>query len=159
VPLIARRGRTAIARLGALATATLVVVAACSSSGGGSGATAPTVSGAWVRVPMNAAGPAAAYLRIANTGSGADALVSVSSPAADAVELHESMMGDDGSMGMRPIDELAIPAGGSVELKPGGAHLMLIGLTSPLAAGRTVQLRLTFKSGAAVDVTAEVRAG
>ena len=109
MPLIARRGRTAIARLGALATATLVVVAACSSSGGGSGATAPTVSGAWVRVPMNAAGPAAAYLRIANTGSGADALVSVSSPAADAVELHESMMGDDGSMGMRPIDELAIP--------------------------------------------------
>ena len=92
-------------------------------------------------------------------GSGADALVSVSSPAADAVELHESMMGDDGSMGMRPIDELAIPAGGSVELKPGGAHLMLIGLKSPLAAGRTVQLRLTFKSGAAVDVTAEVRAG
>ena len=146
MPLIARRGRTAIARLGALATATLVVAAAC-SGGGGSGATAPTVSGAWVRVPMNAAGPAAAYLRIANTGSGADALVSVSSPAADAVELHESMMGDDGSMGMRPIDELAIPAGGSVELKPGGAHLMLIGLTSPLAAGGTVQLRLTFKSG------------
>lgn len=133
----------------------VLALAACAPS-----ASRPVqVSGAWVRAPMSATGPAGAFMTVSNPGSAADALVAVASPAAEAVEVHETTMEPDGSMGMAPIERLEIPAGGSVELKSGSYHIMLIGLTAPLAAGDTVELTLTFESGATVTVTAEVRAG
>ena len=62
-------------------------------------------------------------------------------------------------MGMRKIDSLEIPAGGSVELKPGGYHIMLIDLTRELKAGDKFDITLKFANAGDVKVTAEVREG
>ena len=69
-----------------------------------------------------------------------------------------SLVPADGSMGMRPVARLEIPAGGSVALQSGSYHIMLIGLTKPLAAGETVELTLLFEKAGAITVRAEVRA-
>ncbi len=152
------------ARIGALAVAALVaaaLVAGCSSGG-----TSMKVSGAWARASSAMAAAGAAYLTIENPGSAADALVGASSPAAKTVEVHETVqMGspapgasaDGGMMGMQPIARLEIPAGGTVELKPGSYHLMLIDLNEDLVAGSTIEITLTFEKAAPLTVTAEVR--
>lgn len=143
----------------ATAFAFALAIALAGTFAGCSGGGAPSVTDAWIRVPMNATGPAGGFLSIANPGSSADALVGASSDAAAAVEIHETTMADDGTMGMAPIDRIELPAGGSVELKPGGTHLMLIGLAKPLTAGEKVTITLLFEHAGAVEVTAEVRAG
>ena len=58
---------------------------------------------------------------------------------------------------MQPVARLEIPAGGSVELKPGSYHIMLIGLKQDLKAGDTIEITLTFEKAGEVKVTAEVR--
>jgi len=60
--------------------------------------------------------------------------------------------------GMQPIGGIAIPAGGTVVLEPGGYHIMLEGLVGDLAAGQVVQLTLTFEGAGVLNVPAEVRA-
>jgi periplasmic copper chaperone A len=138
----------------------VVIVAACSAgSGTGSSSGAPAVSGAWVR-PAPAGGQTAAYLTITG-GSTADALVSVSSPAASVVQLHQTSMdpGMAGMAGMHPVASLAIPAGGSVSLSPGGYHLMISGLSQALATGGMLELDLVFQHAGTVVVKADVKAG
>jgi hypothetical protein len=152
-----------------------VLVAAC---GGGSSA-GITTSDAWARNAPKTAGAGAAYMVIANTSSAADALVSAKSDVAKTVEVHETYemtsaapmasetpaesgmpaasMGTP-MMGMRKIDRLDVPAGGKVELKPGGHHIMLIELTRELKVGDKVEITLTFEKAGDVKVTAEVRA-
>ena len=119
------------------------------------------------------AGAGAAYMVIENTGSAADFLVGGSSDIAKAVEVHETVaipaesaapmaspagMGTGGSMmGMQKMDRLEIPAGGSVELKPGSYHIMLIDLTRELKAGEKIDITLKFEKAGDVKVTAEVR--
>ncbi len=119
----------------------------------------------WVRaaiVPDIGAGEAgppinsAAYLAVRNAGDAGDALVAASSPAASAVEIHEVSL-DDGVMRMRQVDSVAVPAGGTAVLEPGGYHIMLIGLSDPLVAGDTVALTLRFRSGREIDLRAPVR--
>lgn len=94
-----------------------------------------------------------AYLRLDNHAGAADRLVSVTTDAAEAVELH-SMKMDGDVMRMREIDAIDVPAGKAVELKPGGLHLMLIGLKQPLKAGDRFPMTLRFEK--AGDVTVEV---
>jgi copper(I)-binding protein len=85
-----------------------------------------------------------------------DRLVSVSSPAAGRIEIHESRM-ESNMMIMRELKEgLALPAGQTVELKPGGNHIMLLAVTEPLKAGDSVPLTLTFASAPPVEITASV---
>ncbi len=88
-------------------------------------------------------------------------LVNAASPAAGIVEVHEMAMKDN-VMAMRAIDALPLPAGKTVELKPGGYHVMLIDLVKPLQAGDKVPVTLTVvgKDGkkSSVEVKAEVRA-
>jgi copper(I)-binding protein len=168
------------ARLAGLLTAAFVVAcvaAGCSSGGGGS----ITVTEPWARASSMMAAAGAAYMTIENAGSAADALVGAASPAAKTVEVHEtvamesetpaasdgmgmespmpSASGDMGGgvMGMRPIARLEIPAGGKVELKPGGYHIMLIDLNQELKAGDKIEITLTFEKAGDVKVTAEVR--
>jgi len=62
-------------------------------------------------------------------------------------------------MGMHPVARLEVPAGGSVRLKPGSYHLMLMGLTGDLVAGKTIQLDLVFERAGKVVVAAEIRQG
>ena len=98
----------------------------------------------------------AAYMLIRNNGEEPDRLLRVNTSAAHAAELHKSEE-TDGVMSMRPVEAIEIPAGGTAELKPGGFHMMLIGLTRDLVAGEKVELVLDFEKAGEVSVEAEVR--
>ncbi len=90
------------------------------------------------------------------TASGPDRLVSVSSPVAAEVQLH-NMSHEGGIMRMAEMpDGLALPAGQTVALAPGGDHIMVLGLNEPLEAGDTLALALTFEHATAVELTASV---
>lgn len=116
------------------------------------------VEGAWTRATAAGAKVGAGYLKIRNTGAEADTLIAVESSVAGRGEVHDMTMSDEGVMRMRHLaDGLEIPAGGEVELKPGGMHLMFLDLNEPLVAGKTVQAKLRFKSGAEIDVDLPVR--
>lgn len=160
VPALIRRRRLPALLVVAVGA---VVLAAC-SSGAATSAPAPatgtlTVEGAWARPSTGADRAGAAYLVIRNASAVDDALVGASSPAATTVEIHETTADDSGMMAMHPVERIPIPAGGSVELKPGGFHIMLIGLTTPLEVGSKIDLTLKFASSAPVTVQAEVRQG
>jgi periplasmic copper chaperone A len=131
-----------------------VVVTAC--GGSSSGSNGITVSDAWVRSPVIIDQPGAAYLVIQNNGAMADKLLSAESEAAKMVELHESIE-SGGMVSMAPVPNIPIPANGRVELKPGGFHMMLMGLTRPLKTGDKVQLTLNFEKAGKIPVTAEVK--
>lgn len=96
-----------------------------------------------------------AYLGIRNGGVNGDRLVSVSTPVASAVEMH-SMSMDGNVMRMRQIDGIDLPAGQAVELKPGGLHLMLMGLKQPLAVGSRFEMTLVFEKAGPLKLQVEV---
>jgi copper(I)-binding protein len=104
-----------------------------------------------------AGGNGTAYMLIVNSGNLGDKLLRVDSEIAGAVELHKSEM-KDGIMRMNPVDYIEIPANGQIELKPGGLHIMLIGLERELKEGDTVMLNLVFERYGDLSVSAEVRA-
>ena len=112
--------------------------------------------------PVSRATPAGAptgigYMTIANTGAVADRLVSASSPLADHVEIHEMSVAK-GIMTMHPVPGgLAVPAHGSVTLKPGSYHLMLIGPKQPFKAGDTIPVTLTFEHAGSERVDLAVK--
>lgn len=111
---------------------------------------------AYVRAVPPGQGNTAAFMHLANPTSQALALVAASTSAAKVVELHTHVR-EDGMMKMRRIERIEVPARGEVVLRPGGLHLMLIGLRQPLAPGDAVDLRLLFDNDSALDLTAEVR--
>lgn len=97
----------------------------------------------------------AAYLSIRNAASADDKLVSVAADVSAGVELHEMKM--EGSvMRMRELRALDLPGGKTVELKPGGLHIMLMGLKAPLKQGDKFPLKLTFEKAGEVTVTVNV---
>jgi hypothetical protein len=116
---------------------------------------AVTVSGAWVRGTVEGQPATAAYMTI-HSDSGAR-LVSVSSPVATRCSVHR-MSSSGNVMRMRTLESLEIPAGGSVELREGGDHLMLEGLTHALKGADMVALTLTFVEAGGRRQTLEVRA-
>jgi hypothetical protein len=133
----------------------IVVAAACSPANAPKGV---TVADAWSMATPAGASVAAGYMRITNGDAEARRLVSGSTAVAERVEIHTMSM-DGGVMRMRPLPEgLAIAGGETVELKPGGLHLMLVGLRHPLVQGESVPLTLTFDGGLAVEATLAVRA-
>jgi hypothetical protein len=145
-----RNRRTFIA-LGLLCVAALLV-SACVAAGG------VTIKEPYARSSPMAAETGAAFMTITNNGSAADKLVSASSPAAKTVELHETV-DENGVMKMVHHPEgWEIPAGGSLELKPGGKHIMLIGLNAPLEAGKTIQITLNFEKAGAKTIEIPVKA-
>ena len=97
------------------------------------------------------------YLKVTNAGKEADRLLSVSADVSKSVELHSMSMEGD-VMRMRQVDGIDVPAGGSVELKPGGLHIMFIGLKGPLKAGDTFPATLKFAKAGEVKVTVQVNA-
>ena len=113
-----------------------------------------TVAEAWVRATVPAQKATGAFMHLK---SDADArLVSAASPVAGVVEIHEMLMDKD-VMKMNRIDGLDLPAGQSVELKPGGFHVMLIGLNKELKPNDTFALKLQFEKAGPVDVNVQVR--
>jgi copper(I)-binding protein len=126
----------------AATAAAVFLLASCSS---GEQPADIAVGQAWTRETVAGQTSAAAYFSITNRGGRSDRLVLVSSPLAKAASLHSSSS-EGGVARMRPIaDGLAIPAGGSAEFKPGGNHVMLTGLSQPLKAGTSSELRLRFE--------------
>jgi copper(I)-binding protein len=110
----------------------------------------------WTRAAgANANG--AAFMRLRNTGAQPDRLISASTPIARVVELH-SMIRDGDVMRMRPVTDIAVAPGQTVELRPGGFHVMLIGLTGPMPQGGRVPLTLRFERAGEVQVELTVEA-
>lgn len=129
-----------------------LLLASCSA---GSSEPDIQVHDAWARPSLPSQSTSAAYFTLSNTG-GADQLVSVTSPAADA-SLHSTAM-DGGVMRMRSLDGLDVPAHGKVELRPGGTHVMLMKLQRPLQAGGQLRLLLRFERSGERTIDAAVRA-
>lgn len=98
-----------------------------------------------------------AYLSIRNAGAAGDKLVSASADVAKSVELHEMKM-EGTVMRMREVSAVEVPAGKAVELKPGGLHIMLMGLKAPLKEGDKFPLKLKFEKAGEVTVTVNVEA-
>ena len=96
------------------------------------------------------------YFKLENNG-GDDRLVSASAKVAGSVEIHEMKMEGD-VMRMRQVDAIALPAGKTVELKPGGLHIMFIGLKAPLKAGAKFPMKLRFEKAGEVEVMVNVEA-
>lgn len=104
-----------------------------------------TIDQAWVRATPPNAAVAGGFLRINNTGATDDVLLSADTEAAERVEIHEMKMRGE-VMAMRQLTGgLPVPAGKTVELKPGGYHMMLIKPKRPLAEGQSVTLTLRFR--------------
>lgn len=112
------------------------------------------VEQAWARPTPPGAKVGGVYMQIHSAGI-ADRLLSASSPAAAAVELHAHVI-DGGVASMRALPGIDLPADAVVELKPGGLHLMLIGLKAPLKPGQKLPLKLRFAKAGAKAVVAEV---
>ena len=128
-----------------------------------------TITGQWARTSPAATTMGAAYMTITSPIDDVLLSASVDASIAQSVELHEmvmasddtmdhSDMGDDmsGEMTMQQVMEIALPAGTSIELKPGGYHAMFIGLVNPLKTGDTIELTLTFQEAGAITISVPV---
>lgn len=164
LPQIHVNRRTALAVFAVLLSA---AVAGCSA------ATRPAAAGievsqVWARavqVSGSADAGAAAmpgansvvYLVLTNPGDAPDRLLSAASDVARALEIHDTVLVDDVMIMQQVSDGVEIPAHGRVEIKPGGLHIMLIGLTDDLLPGETFPLTLQFERAGALTIEAEVR--
>jgi periplasmic copper chaperone A len=116
--------------------------------------TAPKVENAWARPTVNGQAGGGGYLSLIGTTQ-ADRLLAVKSNVAKSVELHRMEM-DGNIMRMREVDGIDVPAGQTVQLKPGGLHIMFVGLTQTLKNGATIPLTLRFEKGGEVKVNMKV---
>jgi copper(I)-binding protein len=112
-----------------------------------------TIAHAWTRPTPGGVKNGVVYVTLTNGGEG-DRLLKAASPMAADVSLHDNIRDGD-IIRMRDVDAIDLPAGKTVELKPGGLHIMMIGLTTPLKKGQTFPLTLTFaqRGEVAVQVT------
>ncbi len=111
------------------------------------------VEGAWARATVQGQKGTGAFMNI--TATQGTRLIGVSSPVAGVAEVHEMKMDGD-VMKMRAIPALDLPAGKTVQLKPGSYHLMLMDLKQPLLKDSTVPVTLRFKNAAGVDSQLEL---
>jgi copper(I)-binding protein len=139
-----------------LAIAFLAAASAVGAHDRDTKAGALSLSDAWARATAPGQTSGAAYLKIRNAGA-TDKLVAASAPVADVVELHTHVM-DGSTMRMRKVEAIDVTGGATTELKPGGLHVMLIGLKAPLKAGETFPLTLRFERAGEVKLDVPVRA-
>lgn len=114
----------------------------------------PRVEGAWVRSAVPGQHGTGAFMKI--TAPRPMQLVGVSTPVAGVAEVHEMKMEGD-VMKMRAVTALDLPAGRTVELKPGGYHLMLMELKQSLKAGATVPITLLLRDGSGAESRLELK--
>ena len=115
------------------------------------------ITQAWSRATPGGAKVAGGYLTIENKGSAPDRLIGGSADVADKVQVHE-MATNNGVMTMRPLDKgLSIEPGKTVKLAPGGHHLMLLDLKSPLKQGDKLPVTLEFEKAGKVKLTFDVQ--
>ncbi|MBI5945959.1 MAG: copper chaperone PCu(A)C [Chloroflexi bacterium] len=129
--------------------------------GGCAPAAAPTITveNGWGRPSMDMPTAGGIFMMIKNSGDAGDKLLSGSSPACGSIELHETVMKSDGTMGMNLMDKpLDVAAGGEVELKPGGLHVMCIMKKDDMfKPGATIDLTLVFEKSGEITIPVEIR--
>jgi len=149
-----------------LAVGTVVLILAltgCAGTGAGPATPTPTaasdtlsVTDAWVKAADT--GMSGAFGILENSGTEDVTVVSAESPAASMLELHETVPSDTGDMVMRKKEDgFVVPAGGTLELAPGGNHIMLMALTGPINAGDEITVILTLSDGSTHEFTAAAK--
>lgn len=113
------------------------------------------ITDAWARATPPTIENGAAYLVIRNSGRRDDVLVGARTPRAPGAELHRSTSGGMASMQHTP--RVRVPAGGRVAFEPGGRHVMLTGLQTPLTAGERFPLTLVFERAGELEVMVPVQ--
>ena len=112
----------------------------------------------WSRATPPTAQSGGGFLVLTNKGTTPDRLIAVKSAASDKVEIHEMKM-DGNVMRMRELEKgIEIPPGATVELKPGGFHIMFMGLKAPFAKDAQVPVTLVFEKAGSIDVELAVQA-
>lgn len=111
---------------------------------------------AWARTAL-AGDPSAIYFIVENTSDREDNLLSASTDVAMMTELHKSSMDANGVMKMEPQSSVSIPAGGIVEFKKGGLHIMLMSVSRQLKVGDSVQLTLNFEKAGKITIEVPVK--
>lgn len=117
---------------------------------------APMAEDAYVRAMPPGQKVTGAFMVLQNPDGADRALIKAESDAAETVELHEHI-NEDGVMKMRPVKQIDVKANSKTDLKPGGYHVMLIGLTKPLSIGDKVSIKLHFDDGSKQDIQAPVK--
>lgn len=117
-----------------------------------------SVTEPWVREGPPAARVLGGFMTISNASDKDDALVGVTSPDFNMVEMHQTVM-QDGMGKMIPQEQIVVPAGGKVVLKPGSYHLMLMMAKRGFKAGDIVNVELSFQSGSKMPVEMPVKKG
>ena len=143
---------TTLKRLAAIAVPLALALAAGSAWAEGSIA----VTEPWARASAPAARNGAAYMVVSNGGAEADRIVAAESPVAEKAELHTHLM-DNGVMKMRPVEAIEVSPGEPAVLRPGGLHVMLLGLKQPLTQGGRFPVTLKFAKAGAVTVEVAVQ--
>lgn len=115
-----------------------------------------TLSDSWARAAKTQT--SAAYVVIHNKGTTQDRLIGASSPAAERVELHTTEMQGDIAR-MKKLDAVEVPPAQKAEFKPGGLHIMLIGVKRPLEEGQSIKITLQFEKAGNVELDVAVRKG
>jgi len=110
----------------------------------------------WIRGSAPGQSNGAGYLAIQNTADRPLALVSAQSDRAHRVELH-TIVREGNVAKMQEVEQIEVPANGTVELKPGGFHIMFIGLTEPFVAGQSIPVQLNFEGEQTVQVDFTVK--
>lgn len=110
----------------------------------------------WARASIGQSKAGAAYLTVMNQGSEPDRLVAAEGTVANKVELHAHQM-DDGVMKMRRVEAIEVAPGEPTVLKPGGLHVMLMGLKAPLVEGERFPLTLVFEKAGRIEVEVTIQ--
>jgi hypothetical protein len=136
---------------------------ACASPASTSTTSSIEVMNPWVRAVGGMGGmgdstSSALFMVIQNNADAADTLIKAESDVAQMVQIHLSEIDANGVSSMHEVDGVEIPAGGSVELKSGSFHIMLMGLTRDIKEGDTVTFILTFKNAGQITIETPVKA-
>ena len=124
---------------------------------GALGAESIKVSDPWVRAVPPVSSVTAVYMVIENTGDADDKLTGVKTAASKYSDIHTTSIDQYNVASMLKVEYLPLPSGEIVELKPGGSHIMLSELYSPVKAGEKVEIDLVFEKSGTIRVEAEVR--
>ena len=120
------------------------------------GGGALSLEDAWARASIGGSTVSAVYLVVANRGEAADRLLGAETGRAGHAAIHRSVV-EEGVVKMRRVDAVEVLPGEAVRLEPGGLHLMLMGVASPLEAGESISLTLVFERAGKLTLSVPVR--
>ncbi len=153
------RRTSALALAFAAGVSSFAVSCGSADSDAGAGATSAQISitDPWSRQPAETQTNTAVYGVVANQTDDDVRVVSASSPATGTVELHETLMDDNGAMSMQEVpDGFVVRSGDTFTFEPGGPHIMMLGI-DPASYPDPVEVTLEFETGESITFQAEVR--